>query len=94
MSRGEVGPEVVCLVHQHRRTPLPRAAQGLGAGGAPGLIAPCGERGSQVSSCSAEAKVAPRALPSREGAAGPHCLSSVGSTQTREARLSVCSEFF
>lgn len=36
MSRGEVGPEVVCLVHQHRRMPFPRAAQGLGAGRGPG----------------------------------------------------------
>ena len=36
MSRGQVGPEAVCLVHQQRHTPFPRVAQGLGAGRGPG----------------------------------------------------------
>lgn len=36
MSRGQVGPEAVCLIHQQRHTPFPRAAQGLGAGRGPG----------------------------------------------------------
>ena len=60
--------------------------------GAPGLIAPCGERlpGQFLLS---RGQVAPRALPSREGPAGPHCLSSVGSTRTRRPGPSVCSEF-
>ena len=60
--------------------------------GALGLIAPCKGR-LPFQFLLSRGQVAPRALPSRKGAAGPHCLSTVGCKQTRRPGPSFCCEF-